>query len=187
MIRINLLPVRAAKKKETRRFQLTVAGLVTFLVVAVLAVVYITLRTEASSVRSEIRRGEQELASLKAKVGELSKIKEQKRIVGEKLAIIKNLEAARTGPTELFMKISNAIPEKAWINNLRDQGHIITLKGFAESEDVISNFMRGLEEYPELGMVELDVAQRVTEPETKSDVVSFTLKLEKRQQPVPKK
>jgi hypothetical protein len=34
MIRINLLPVRAAKKRESVRFQLTVAGLITFFVIA---------------------------------------------------------------------------------------------------------------------------------------------------------
>ena len=42
MIRINLLPVRAAKKKETIRFQLTIAGLFTFFVVAATILFYIS-------------------------------------------------------------------------------------------------------------------------------------------------
>jgi len=180
MIRINLLPVRAAKKKESQRFQLTVSGLVTFLVVAVLVVVYLTAASEANSVRAELDKGEAELAALKAKIGELSRIKEQKRIVEEKLAVIKSLEAGRTGPTELFRKISMAIPEKAWLESFSDQGHIVILRGYAATDDVVADFMRGLERFRELGKIELDVAQRVTEKESGADVVSFIIRLEKR-------
>ncbi|MBE9529609.1 MAG: fimbrial protein, partial [Proteobacteria bacterium] len=92
MIRINLLPVRAAKKKESVRFQYTVAGLVTFLALAASLAVYFTARSEASVVAGQISSGQQELTQLKKKIGELSKIKKQKKVVEEKLKIIKNLE-----------------------------------------------------------------------------------------------
>jgi len=54
MIRINLLPVRAAKKKESIRFQLTVAGLATFLVAAVSIASYLVVGSEASSLNGQI-------------------------------------------------------------------------------------------------------------------------------------
>jgi type IV pilus assembly protein PilN len=179
MIRINLLPVRAAKKKESVRFQLTVAALATFLVFVVTVGAYITVRSTASSIASQIESGNMELNVLKKKIGELSKIKEQKRIVEEKLNIIKTLEAARTGPSVLFKSISESIPDKAWLASIKDEGAVTTLKGYASDDEVVADFMRGLQRHKALGTVELDVAQRTMEKETGSDVVSFTIRLEK--------
>jgi type IV pilus assembly protein PilN len=179
MIRINLLPVRAAKKKERIRFQLTVAGLAIFLVVAVMAAIYITASSESKNIRADIGKGEAELAALKGKIGELSRIKEQKRIVEEKLTIIRNLDAARTGPTELFAKIAGAIPEKAWINSMQDLGYMVKLNGYAATDEVVAEFMRGLGKHRDLGRVELEIAQRMNDPVTNTDVVNFVIRLEK--------
>lgn len=187
MIRINLLPVRAAKKKESIRFQLTVAGLITFLSVAVTSAVYFSVRSEASGIAADITKGQQELESLKQKIGELSRIKEQKRVVEEKLNIIKSLEAGRTGPSNLFKKIGDAIPEKAWLTSMKDEGHVIVLKGYASSDEVVADLMRGLEKYRELGNVELDFAKRELEKETNTEVVSFMIRLERAMPPAQTK
>jgi len=178
MIRINLLPVRAAKKKESIRFQLTVAGLVTFLVFAVSMAAYLVVWSEASDVKAQIDSGKQELTELKKKIGELSKIKEQKRIVEEKLRIINQLEANKTGPVKLFQRVSAAMPEKAWIRTLREDGIVIVLEGYAADDEIVADAMRGLERNG-LGMVELDVAQRTVEKETGVEVVSFIIKIER--------
>lgn len=184
MIRINLLPVRAAKKKESVRFQLTVAGLVTFLVLALMAVFYVTVRSEANSLRTDIDTGQKELDTLKAKIGELSRIKAQKKIVEEKLDIIKKLEKQRTGPVELFGKLSEAIPKKAWLQSINDTGYLITLVGYASDDEAVAEFMRGLDRQG-LGAVELEVAQRAVEKETGVDVVNFIIRLEKGTPPKP--
>ncbi|MBI5642958.1 MAG: PilN domain-containing protein [Deltaproteobacteria bacterium] len=179
MIRINLLPVRAAKKKESVRFQLTVAGLVTFLLFAVTGVVYFTVRSEAVGLTEQISSGQNELEELKKKIGELSKIKEQKRVVEEKLKIINDLEAARTGPVNLFRKIAESIPERAWLSSMKDDGTIVVIKGYASDDEVVADFMRGLQRYKDLGSVELEVAQMAVEKETGADMVSFSIRLEK--------
>lgn len=187
MIRINLLPVRAAKKKESLRFQLTVAGLVSFLVVVIALGAYFTVRNESGGLKDQIGQGEQELEELKKKIGELSKIKEQKRIVEEKLKVITNLEAARTGPVDLFRKIGEAIPDRAWLASMKDEGFTVTVKGYAADDEVVADFMRGLQKFKELGLVELEVAQRLVERETGSDLVGFTIRLEKTiEKPQPK-
>lgn len=180
MIRINLLPVRAAKKKESIRFQLTVAGLITFFVVALIGIIYMTVSSEVSGLRHDLASGEEELKELKKKIGELSRIKEQKRIVEDKLGIIKKLEADRTGPVDLFAKISEAIPERAWLDYLKDEGNLVVLKGMAITDDTVADFMRGLEKFEELGRVELEVARRGKDKESGRDVVVFSIRLEKR-------
>ncbi len=182
MIRINLLPVRAAKKKESIRFQTTVAGLVTFFVLALLIIVYVSLRGNISTLNTEIKSFEKEQAELEKRIGELVKIKEQKKVVEEKLAVVTRLEKARKGPVELFSKISKAIPEKATLEYIKDSPTIVTLRGFAENEAIISDFMRGLQRYEELGTVELSVAKRgaVGKSDSRVDVIDFTLVIEKK-------
>ena len=184
MIRINLLPVRAAKKKESIRFQLTVAGLVTFLVIAVSMAAYLVVSSEAGNLRDQISSGQQEIEELKKKIGELSKIKEQKRVVEEKLRIITELESNKTGPVKLFKKVSSAMPEKAWIKSLREEGIIISIEGFAADDEIVADTMRGLEKTG-MGMVELEVAQRVVEKETGVEVVNFIIKVERQAPPKP--
>lgn len=178
MIRINLLPVRAAKKKESIRLQLTIAGLATFFVAAVSIAVYIIAAAEASGLQEQITSGNQELNQLTKKIGELSKIKEQKRIVEEKLAIINQLESDRTGPVRLLRNISEAIPQRAWVKTLRDKDYQISIEGYASDDEVVAEFMRGLERAG-IGKVELEVAKRETEKESGSEVVSFVIRLEK--------
>jgi len=179
MIYINLLPVRAAKKRESVRFQLTVAGLVIFLVAAVSMAFYLTARSEASSLAARISEGNEELGRLKSKIGELSRIKKQKRIVEEKLNIVRKLEAARTGPTRLLQRLTDAIPPKAWLRSVRDEGDAVILQGFAANDEVVAEFMRGLGRYREWATIDLDVVQRVTEPESGAEVVRFVLKIGK--------
>ncbi len=183
MIRINLLPVRAAKKKESIRFQLTVAGLATFFVFAVSAASYLIVRTEAGNLSDQITAGNEELADLKKKIGELSKIKEQKKIVEEKLRIITQLEADRTGPAKLFRGIADAIPSRAWLKSIKDEDFQITLEGYASDDEVVAEFMRGLERAALGAAVELEVAQRLVEKESAVEVVNFIVRLEK-QRPV---
>jgi type IV pilus assembly protein PilN len=184
MIRINLLPVRAAKKKESIRFQLTVAALVIFLVFAASMAAYLVVMSEASGLKDQISSGQQELEQLKKKIGELSKIKEQKRIVEEKLRIIGELEANKTGPVKLFQRVSSSMPEKAWIKSLKEDGIVIIIEGFAADDEIVADVMRGLERAG-MGMVELDVAQRVVEKETGVEVVSFIIKVERQAPPKP--
>lgn len=177
MIRINLLPVRAAKKKESVRFQYTVAGLITFLALVASLAVYFAARSEVSAVSDQLASGKVELAQLKTKIGELSKIKKQKAVVEEKLNIIKNLEAARTGPVILFRIIEKSRPSKVWLKSIIDQGSTVSLSGFAENDEDMAEFMRKLARFPQIKHVELDVAKRAVESETKADVVIFVLKL----------
>jgi type IV pilus assembly protein PilN len=177
MIRINLLPVRAAKKKESVRFQYTVAGLVTFLALAASLAVYFTARSEASVAAEQISNGQQELVQLKKKIGVLSKIKKQKKVVEAKLKIIKNLEAARTGPVILFRIIEKSRPSKVWLKSITDKGSVVSLAGYAENDEDMAEFMRRLAKFPQIKHVELDVARRAQEKETKTEVVSFVLKL----------
>ncbi len=180
MIRINLLPVRAAKKKESIRFQLTVAGLITAMVIAVSTAYYLKLESDVSMLEEDIDVMETELRKLKRKVGELAKIKEQKKLLQSKLDVVNQLEKARTGPVSLFFKISEAIPKKVWLVSLSEDGKNITLNGNAATDEDLAEFMRRLDAYSDVKRVELVVARRTKAEGIGLDIVSFTINVERK-------
>lgn len=187
MIRINLLPVRAAKKKETARFQLAVAGLITFMFIVVSLGVYLMVRNQASALAQEITADKAELEDLAKKLGELSQIEEEKGVVQEKLDTIAKLEEGKNGPIKLFKVIANALPEKAWLASIRENTLDITIKGYGSDEQVVADMQRRLQEHTkDFGAPELIVAQRVTEKETGVEVVSFETHIVKPAAPVVK-
>ncbi|MEE9543591.1 MAG: PilN domain-containing protein [Thermodesulfobacteriota bacterium] len=175
MIRINLLPVRAAKKKETVRFQLTIAGLVIFFVVAATLLFFVSYSKDASALKKDIEAGKTELAMLKSKIGELAKLKGQKRVLEDKLKIVRKLEEAREGPVELFTRLSAAMPKKAWLKSMVEKNNSMTLVGVAAYDDIIADFMRNLKEQ-KFKNVELVIAKRA---KGKTKMVDFTLKVDK--------
>ncbi|MBI5560753.1 MAG: PilN domain-containing protein [Deltaproteobacteria bacterium] len=180
MIRINLLPVRAAKKKESIRFQLTVAGLITLSVAAISIALYFKLTSDMTLLNQDISTAENELQELKKQVGELSKLKEDKRVVQGKLDVVRKLESARTGPVELFTKVGFAVPPRAWLKSLADNGKVIALNGYAASDEAVADFMRGLQAYEGFAKVELVVAQRGKREASGRDMVEFTLQIERK-------
>lgn len=184
MIRINLLPVRAAKKKESLRFQLTIAGLCVVFVIAVSVLVYISAASEASQLTTDITNAENELRTLKAKIGELAKLKDHKKMLENKLKIVTELESNRRGPVDMFTSIGLAVPEKAWLSILKETNRIIILKGYAAYDDVVADFMRNLEASG-LGRVELEVAQRGGGRKARgvaigAELVNFSIRVEKK-------
>ena len=160
MIRINLLPVRAAKKKESRRFQTTIGILMTAFFTSLAIIVYMIYVFDVRSVKAEIRTVDEENAKIMKKIGELSKIKEEKARVQEKLDIVDKLEAGRSGPVEMLTKIASSIPTMASLQSMTEDGKTLKIKGYAADKEVVADFMRKLRVAdpkwkPELGQMVL--------------------------------
>jgi len=177
MIKINLLPVRAARKKEAMRQQLSVAGLSLLLLLIILGGVYWNRVSALSAIKADVSRNESELRTLKKKVGELSRLKEQKKLVMGKLKVVNELKSKKTGPVKLFQYVSEAMPQQVWIEKLKESAKGTTLSGYAASDEVVADFMRGLEKFPALGRVELDVVKKKKKGGV--ELFSFTIRLVK--------
>lgn len=144
MIRINLLPVRAARKKESIRFQTTIAVLITSFCFILAIFLYVVYVFEVQSIKEEINIVAVENAKIMKKIGQLKNIKAEKKLVQDKLDVVDELEAGRSGPVELLTKIANAIPEMATLSSLVQKENIITVRGYAADKEVVASFMRNL-------------------------------------------
>jgi type IV pilus assembly protein PilN len=161
MIRINLLPVRASKKKETAMQQLVIAGAMLVALLLVLSVLYTTQVVKIKSAKSEIESSNREIERLKKVVGEIENIKKLQDEAKKKLDILNSLRKGKTGPAIRLAKLSLATPDKLWLNKYLESGTNVSLSGIGMNEDVIADFMRNLAASGEYANVELLVSEQV--------------------------
>src|SRR3989440_5458028 len=144
MILINLLPVRAAKKREFGRQQL-----VLFVLLLVLAgignyFVYNRFESELRSLDKQILTTRAEIAQLERTIGEVKSIKEDKKALEDKLKILDTLKKGRTGPVKVLDELATIIPQKVWITDYTEQGGAVALVGQAVSYEDLSQFSKRL-------------------------------------------
>ncbi len=161
MIKINLLPVRAAKRKESARQQAVIlaGSLVLVLLIALAAWSYFLIRI--NSANDEISKANQELSELKAKIGKINELEKLKAEVTKKLDVLTQLRRERTGPVNRLLTISQAVPERLWLTGYSESGTTVTVSGVAFTEELIADFMRNIEQSPDFMNVELVVSEQV--------------------------
>lgn len=178
MIKINLLPVRAAKKKETLRQQISVAVMSLVLVLIIIGYFHFRIVKNIAEVTAKIAATEQELQKTKAQIGEVSKFKEAKKVLENKLGVIESLKKEKAGPVKMLDELSSVTPEKLWLNSFKEQGGGINIDGMAISEEVIAQFMTELEKSSNFKDIELVVTEQTEQVGLKLKRFSLTGKLE---------
>ncbi|UCD83265.1 MAG: PilN domain-containing protein [Deltaproteobacteria bacterium] len=186
MIRINLLPVRAAKKKETLQQQLIIAGLA--LGVVLLAIIYleVSISNKISGIDKKITTINKEIEKLKKEEKYSEEIKKKKKIVESKLKIIEDLDKKKSGPVHLMDELSMSIPfepgaklpKKIQINSLKEKGGTLELRGFALDNEVIAGFMTNLENSPYFKNITLGSTKGVEKDKIKVKDFVITCQLE---------
>ena len=169
MIRINLLPIRAAKKKESVRQQASIAGLSIVLLVIILGIFYFSITKTINELRESISNEEKESSRLDKVIGELKNVEAEKKVVLEKLNIVKQLEVNRRTHLKILSDIAGAVPEKVWIETLKDSGQTVVITGFAAADDIVADFMKALEKTLVSWKIELEVVQQAIEEKVKSE------------------
>lgn len=161
MIRINLLPVRAAKKKESARQQISIFLLAIAGVMVLAFGIYMVTVAKISAANDEIAKSEQEIKRLKEKIGEIDNIKKFQAEVKKKLDILNQLRRDKAGPATRLAKLSDAVPEKLWLTKYTENAGSVSLGGVAFDEELIAAFMRNLQASGEFINVELGVSEQV--------------------------
>ena len=177
MIRINLLPVRVAKKKESIRQQASVTGLSVVLLLLVLGIVYFSITKKVREINEAIKTEEKNIAQLDKEIGELKNIENEKKVILEKLNIVRQLEVNKRRHIKMLYDIAVAMPERVWIEALKEAGQTVTITGFAASDDVVADFMRSLKAILGAWNVELEIVEQKEKEKIK--LAGFTIRLEK--------
>jgi type IV pilus assembly protein PilN len=189
MIKINLLPVRAAKKKESINQQLTIAGLSVAGVILVCAAVYFVTTSKISATKEEIVNSEQEIQLLKKKIGEIDNIKKLQAEVKKKLDILSQLRKEKSGPAKRLAQLSDTVPDKVWLTRYSESASTVSISGVAFSEELIAQFMRNLQGSEVFSNIDLQVSEQVEMGGVKTKKFEITCSLQnvKKEEPPSQK
>ena len=177
MIKINLLPVRAARKKETAIQQISIAGSVVVLIALIVISLYIVKRVQVAAAKENIILANNKINELKTKIGKLEELKSLKEQVKKKLDVLSQLRKNKTGPAQRLATISDLTPEMLWLTSYSESGQDVKISGTAYTEELIARFMKALEASNDFMAVELVVSEQTVVAETKLKKFDLTLKL----------
>lgn len=157
MIRINLLPFRAARKKENIRRQISVFVLSLFLVAAILYYVSGFWSKKITLLNAQIDQINQELTVATVAAKEVDKIKKDLDALQKKTDVIQNLEKTRRKPFEVLVAMTELlVKNRMWFTDFSDLQKTIKIKGIALDNKTVADFMTQLEGSGLFSTVNLD-------------------------------
>ena len=179
MIKINLLPVRAARKKENIRRQVSIFSLCVLFGICLMVYVALSMGHKISSVKNDIQLAQTELKKYEAIVEQVKKMRRELKKLEDKMDIIVTLEANRSGPVRFMDALTGIVePEKLWITSLSEKNGTLKLSGMATDNKVVADFMTSLEKSPQFQGVDLVTSKQVKKekgPKYKQFTVSCNL------------
>ncbi len=146
MIKINLIPFRAARRKENIRRQISVF-LLSLLFISVVLVYYnTTLGSKISELESNIASTKKQLTATQKKARQVDQIKKKLNLLQRKTRVIRNLELNRKEPVKMLDAMTQlVVPERMWITSFKNQGRRINLNGIALDNQTVADFMTRME------------------------------------------
>ncbi|MBW2504177.1 MAG: PilN domain-containing protein [Deltaproteobacteria bacterium] len=160
MIRINLLPVKAAQKKEMLKSQIFIAFLALIITCGICGMAYMHILGKVQDKQSEIDQKRFEISKLMKTIGEVNQFKKRQKELRAKLDILEQLKSARSGPVILLDELYKAIPDKVWLTSFSEGGGTVNISGIGVSEETVAMFMRNLERSNFFKSVELKITQQ---------------------------
>jgi type IV pilus assembly protein PilN len=142
MIRINLLPFRAERKKENVRRQVSLFLLSLVLVLLVLFYYNYNLSSKIGKLNKRITATKADLQKYDKINKEIARIKKTLENLRKKMAIIDQLESDRHAPVVLMDTMTQVLVQKRmWFTSLSVQGTSVNISGIALDEKTVADFM----------------------------------------------
>lgn len=144
MIKINLLPHREAKRKQNKSafFAMLVLsgiiGVVVVLMVGAVLAANLAIQNERNKVIREAN------AELDTRIAEISKLKQEIEGLKARQQAVEDLQSDRNQPVFLMDELVKQTPEGVYLKSFKQEGQRITLQGFAQSNERVSELLRNM-------------------------------------------
>lgn len=159
MIRINLLPVRAKKKRNTSIYQIVAMTAVVMVAFVGAFTVHTVYQNKVEEREKKIAENQIEIKRLQKIIGEVNELDKQKQRLLNQLAVIDKLEKGKRGPVRVLDEMSGSIPKRVWITSFREAGGNLSITGSAMDNSDISEFMRAMQKTPYFSDITLKFTQ----------------------------
>jgi type IV pilus assembly protein PilN len=174
MIKVNLLPVKRARRKEAGQKQLALMGVAVLAAVGVVTYIHLTTSAELDDLRRQNRIIQSDIDRFKAELGDYDKVLAQREGLMKQRKSIESLEAGRTGPVFLLRELSEILTpgkgptfdrvvyeeslrrdpnvgfnatwetRRAWLDSMDEDQRNLKIRGSAKSVDDAGEFAKRL-------------------------------------------
>ncbi len=176
MIRINLLPVKAAQKKEQMMGQLIVVVLALIVTVALCGAAYTYVVGEVEARQAKIDQKRAEISQLAKVINEVRDFEKRQKALRAKLDVLEQLKAARIGPLYILNALYEALPDKLWLTKFQENSGTANISGIGVNEETVALFMKNLEASDFFEGVELKVTKQIVQDQIKFQQFDLTCK-----------
>lgn len=148
MIRINLLPHRA-EKRRAKQIQFAAFSITSLILGAlIVGVVHVAISTQIAYQERRNAYLAQEIAVLDKQIEEIKKLREQTQSLLSRKNVVENLQSTRSDVVHLLDQMLRILPDGVYLRSLKQSGYKISMIGYAQSNARISTLMRSVEDSP---------------------------------------
>ena len=155
MAHVNLLPWRAARRKQRERefYMQLGAAFAVAVVVLLIWISWMNARIDNQNDRNAYLQDQIKQVDVRiAKIKDLEKVRDH--LLARK-KIIEQLQADRSQMVHLFDELVKTIPSSVRLSGLKQNGQSMSLDGVAQSNASVADYMRNIEASPWMGHVDL--------------------------------
>lgn len=192
MIRVNLLPIKKARRRSAARTQLIAFALLLILEVAAFAAVYMAESSRLDELKAEVTQNQQEVKKAEAAVQSAKQLEAKQAELQQQVQILDELEKKRTGPVRVLDEIQAMLSpprneedrhaqsrknwnvewdtRRLWIKSVKETEGEFEMLGSAVNADDVAEFLQRLTSAEYFDKVQLDYVKT-------TDAKSATVKL----------
>ncbi|GEM_PF-872630 len=181
MIRVNLLPIRQARRRSEGKTQLFVFAALLGVVLLACAVTYGFASADLDRTTKNVVQFTKDVAAAKKEVADATKLEKKKNVFLKKLAVLDRLESDRTGPVKMLDEFQSVLSpprneedrfakikknwdvewdtRRVWIDSMEEKSGSFTMKGGAADSNDVAEFLRRMISTKHFKNVELDFVQ----------------------------
>jgi type IV pilus assembly protein PilN len=143
VIKINLLGDDTVQdNSETMMLAAYAASLV--LVAGIFFFMQSSLNSKVAKLETESAKLEGQLSRLQETTKEVKDLDKKRAELNDKLVVIAMLKRSKVGPVRVLDDLSLALPERAWITEVKETAGALRINGFALDNQTIATFMKDL-------------------------------------------
>ncbi len=144
MIKINLLPHREEKRKQRKKefAALMVLGVIVGALIVLLVGAYFASRLSDQEQRNSFIKNEN--AKLDVQIKEVATLKQEIEALKARQQAVEDLQSDRNQPVYLMDELAQQVPEGVYLKSFKQDGQRVTLNGYAQSNERVSELLRHL-------------------------------------------
>lgn len=148
MIRINLLPVREARRQAELRNQVVMLATAVGLGVLISGGLHAYGNAQIGDYKRAIAQKNIELTKLKEMRTQVEEFQRERDEIERKLNIIASLERGRFGQARLMDEIATRIPQRMWLTALDAKEGALAIEGRSVDAEIVATLLSSLEDSP---------------------------------------